>query len=210
MTIPGQENQAEVTNTKEFNFRQIEKQLQQERAARMEAERLLAERHQIPEETDDESEPYVDHKKLNKKLAKFGEATLKQTKAEIEQAVKAAVMQDRNERYLKQNPDFYKVIEQHAQKIEDMDPDLAESILHMPQGFQRDVLVYKNIKALGLDKPAVKQQTTQEKVDSNRKSPYYQPHGVGTAPYSSSSDFSDAGQKQAYEKMQALKKTLRI
>jgi Fe2+ transport system protein B len=207
MTIPGQENQ-EINNGKEFNFRQIEKQLQQERAARMEAERLLAERHQIPEE-EDESEPYVDHKKLNKKLAKFSEVTRAQTKADMEQMVKTAVMQDRNERYLKQNPDFYKVIEQHAQKIEDTDPDLAESILHMPQGFQRDVLVYKNIKALGLDKPAVKAQTTQEKVDSNRKSPYYQPHGVGTAPYSSSADFSESGQKQAYEKMKQLQKMLR-
>jgi hypothetical protein len=71
-------------------------------------------------------------------------------------------------------------------------------------------LVYKSVKALGLDKPAQKQSTIQEKVDANRKSPYYQPSGVGTAPYNSQSDFSASGQKNAYDKMKELQSRLRI
>jgi len=91
-----------------------------------------------------------------------------------------------------------------------MDPELAESILEMPEGFERQKLVYKNIKALGIHKPAMKEPSIQEKVDANRRSPYYQPSGVSTAPYSQVGDFSNTGQKQAYEKMQQLKSQLRI
>ena len=71
-------------------------------------------------------------------------------------------------------------------------------------------LVYENIKALGVDKPEQKQNSVQEKIDANKRSPYYQPSGVGSAPYASAGDFSDSGQKNAYAKMQELKKRLRI
>ncbi len=98
----------------------------------------------------------------------------------------------------------------HAQKFADNDPELAETILQMPEGFERQKLVYKNIKALGLHKPAQKQSTIQEKIDQNRRSPYYQASGVGSAPYASQGDFSAGGQKNAYEKMLELKKNLRI
>jgi hypothetical protein len=80
----------------------------------------------------------------------------------------------------------------------------------MPEGFERQRLVYENIKALGVDKPISKEPSVQEKIEANRKSPYYQPSGVGAAPYASQSDFSAGGQKQAYEKMQELKNRLRI
>jgi hypothetical protein len=80
----------------------------------------------------------------------------------------------------------------------------------MPEGFDRQKLVYKNIKALGLHKPAIKEPSIQEKIDANRRSPYYQPSGVANAPYSTVGDFSTAGQKNAYQKMQELKSKLRI
>jgi hypothetical protein len=80
----------------------------------------------------------------------------------------------------------------------------------MPDTFARQKLVYKNIKALGLHRPEAKAPSVQEKIDANRKSPYYQPSGVGTAPYQSVGDFSAGGQKQAYDKMQELKNRLRI
>jgi hypothetical protein len=80
----------------------------------------------------------------------------------------------------------------------------------MPEGFERQKLVYKNIKALGLHKPEEKAPSIQDKVDANRRSPYYQPSGVGSAPYAPVGDFSANGQKAAYEKMQELKSKLRI
>jgi hypothetical protein len=63
---------------------------------------------------------------------------------------------------------------------------------------------------LELDKPKKTPPSIQEKIDQNRRSPYYQPSGMANSPYSSHGDFSHEGQKQAYEKMQALKKSLRL
>ncbi|MEK6880598.1 MAG: hypothetical protein AABY22_13360, partial [Nanoarchaeota archaeon] len=157
----------------------------------------------------DDSEPYVEHKRLRKEQAKFGQQIKQETQSEIQKAVKTALHEERKQNWMKNNPDFYDVM-QHAEKFAQMDPELAETILEMPEGFERQKLVYKNIKALGIHKPVEKQPSIQDKIDSNRRSPYYQPTGVGAAPYSQVGDFSETGQKQAYEKMQALKKNLRI
>lgn len=218
MTSPTQENQVEQpkVSDKELNFRALEqkfqRQLEQERAARLEAERIAQEaqqKRQVVDEEDD-TEPYVDHKKLQKKLDSFERNLEKKIEQKAEEKARMMIEQNKRDSWLKNNPDFYQVL-QHAQAFADRDPELAETILEMPDTFERQKLVYKNIKALGIDKPAVKQPSIQEKIDSNRRSPYYQPSGVGAAPYNSNSgDFSESGQKNAYQKMQELKKTLRI
>lgn len=216
MTVPTQDNinQDNKQAEKELNFRALEskyqKQLDAERQKTLDAERRAeqAMKKHEPEDEDDD-EPYVDKKKLTKTLAKFGQQTEQATQSAIEKAVEKALTQERQQNWMKVNPDFFDVM-QHADKLAQMDPELAETILEMPEGFERQKLVYKNIKALGLHKPAVKESTIQDKVDANRRSPYYQPTGVGSAPYSQVGDFSDNGKKQAYDKMQALKKQLRI
>lgn len=221
MTVPQANNQpqANVTpevknNDKELNFRALEqkyqKALDQERQGRLEAEKRAQEasKHHVKED-DEDDEPYVDNKKLEKKLARFGEQTQKQTQGEIKQAVQEALANERRQTWLKNNPDFYDVL-QHAEKFAQKDPELAETILEMPEGFERQKLVYKNIKALGIHKPEEKKESIQDKVDANRRTPYYQPSGVGSAPYASQGDFSPAGQKQAHAKMQELKNRLRL
>ena len=177
-----QENQVQEQkpSDKELNFRaqeqKYQRMIEQERAARLEAERIAQEamKAHSKDDDDDDSDPYVDHKKLNKKLAKFGEKAKQETQSDINQAVQVALREERKNNWLKSNPDFNDVL-QHAEKLLQKDPDLAESILEMPEGFERQKLVYKNIKALGLHKPEVKQPSIQEKVDANRRSPYYQP-----------------------------------
>jgi hypothetical protein len=221
MTVSASENQTEQSkqNDKETNFRLQEKALHekyerilaQERAEKAQLAKELDERSRqhSKEDDDDDSEPYVDHKRLNKKLAKFGEQTQRQTQTEIQTAVHKALAEERKQNWLKNNTDFVEVLK-HADKFAEKDPELAESILEMPEGFERQKLVYKNIKALGLHKPEAKQPSIQEKIDANRRSPYYQPSSVGSAPYASAGDFSPSGQKNAYDKMQDLKKTLRL
>lgn len=218
MTAPNQDNQAqnqEKANDKELNFRALEaryqRQLEQERAARLEAERKIqeAQSNKNNNEDDEDDEPYVDRKKLNKTLAKFGEQTKQQTQSDIQKAVSIALEKEREDMWKKANTDFVEVM-QHAQKFADYDPELAETILKMPEGFERQKLVYKNIKALGLHKPPESKSNIQEKVDANRRSPYYQPTSVGSAPYNMVGDFSPKGQEQAYQKLQELKKNLRI
>lgn len=194
---------------KEHNFRMMEQKYQrevaQERARAQDLERQLQEKNKVVEDDEDDA-PYVEPKKLEKKLAKFEEKSSKKTSEEIKQAVQSALEQERNTNWLNSNTDFEEIMsEQNVQKFIQKHKQLADSISKMPQGFEREKLVYANIKELGLHKPELKQPSIQDKVDANRRSPYYQPSGVGTAPYSQVGDFSDTGKKQAYEKMQKLK-----
>lgn len=198
-------------NDKEINFRALEakyeRKLAEERQARLDLEQKL--NSALEDDDDDSDEPYVDDNKLKKSLSKFGESTKGEIHRAMEQAKHTAKEELRQEMWLDNNPDFYDTLK-HANKFAERAPKLAESILRMPEGFEREKLVYQNIKALGLDQAEKKQQSIQEKVDANRRSPYYQPSGVGTAPYASQGDFSPAGQKNAYDKLQELKRNLRI
>lgn len=220
MTVNTAENQAnnpaqeQKSIDKEINFRRLEQnfeeKLAQERAEKEQLRRELDERNKTRvDDDDDDSEPYIDKKRLNKTLNRYGEQAKQETKTEIQRAVQDALTNERRQNWIKNNPDFYEVLK-HADKFAEHDPELAETILEMPEGFERQKLVYKNIKALGINQPSKPQPSVQDKIDSNRKSPYYQPNGVGSAPYSQVGDYSATGQKQAYEKMQALKKMMRL
>ena len=211
----------EVSN-KEMNFRaleqrakqaearssEIEQRYLQEKTAREELERKVTERSQQEDEAP-YSEPYVDERRLEKKLSKYDEKARKQTQVEITNAVQKAVYEERQNSWLNQNKDFNEVLK-HAQKFADAAPDLADSILAMPDNFERQKLVYANIKALGLHKDPSKEPSIQDKIDANRHGSHYQPSSMGTAPYSAQGDFSEAGRKLAYEKMQELKKRIGI
>lgn len=226
MTVTPNTDQAQVPDDKsaqlEKNFaaqrKHYEKQLEQERNARMLAEEKVAEAGRMAErrstsndEEDDDSEPYVDNKKLNRKLASFERNIEEKIDKKAEAKAYAMIEQERRNAYLKDNADMSKVLsEENLEKFANTHPRLAESLLRMPEGFERQRLVYENIKALGVDRPEVKTPSVQEKIEANRKSPYYQGSGVGSAPYASQSDFSEGGQKNAYAKMQELKNRLRI
>jgi len=212
-----QEQQQKMSD-KEINFRaqqqKYERMLEQERQARIELQKqmetLANERRSVPqEEEDDNSEPYVDNKKLNKKLAKFSEQTQKQTQVDIQRAVVEAREEAKREAWLENNADFYEVLN-HAEKLAQRSPALAKTILNMPDTFERQKLVYQNIKEFGLHKPEEKKASIQDKVDANRRSPFYQPTNVGAAPYQSQGDFSASGQEQSYKKMKELQSRLRI
>ena len=212
-----QENQGqEKKNDKEYNFRQIEARLQQERQARLQAEEALRQaqaqastNNNRSEEDDVDDEPYVGHKKLDKKFANFEKKMSGEIDRRAEEKARGMIQNEKKESWLRSNPDFYEVLG-HAEKFAERDPELAETILQMPEGFERQKLVYRNIKSMGLDKPAQKQPSIQEKIDSNKRSPYYQPSGVSAPGYEVSGDFSAVGQKNAYQKMQELKNKLRI
>jgi hypothetical protein len=194
---------------KELNFRALEAKYQRELAAKearvAELERMAQEKQKTSQDDEDEDdEPYVAPKKLEKKLNRFEQKSKQNTQEEIQRAIQAAREQERQEMWLEANPDFYDTLQNNAEKFAKRSPALAKSILNMPDNFERQKLVYQSIKELGLDKPETKQSSIQDKVDANRRSPYYQPSGVGTAPYNNASDFSPSGQKNAYQKMQEL------
>lgn len=200
---------------KERNFRAMErkyeKQLAEERALRLEAERIAQEAaaKRTQADDDDESEPYVDHKKLAKKLSSFEKKMEATIEKKAEEKARSMIDRTKQESWMRANPDFYDIMK-HADQFAQNDPELAETILEMPDTFERQKLVYKSIKAAGLHKPAPKQSTIQEKVDANRRTPYYQPSNIANAPHAAMGDFSEEGQKQAYQKMMDLKKKLRV
>jgi hypothetical protein len=202
-------------NDKEFNFRQLEakykSEIERERQARLETERKLQELSQQAQSTheDDDSEPYVDNRKLEKKLARFGQSTQSEIQKAMEKAKADAKDELKQELWLENNPDFFDVL-QNADKFAQSNPLLAETILKMPDSFERKKLVYANIKAMNLHKPAAKEPSIQEKIDANRRNVFYQPSGVGTAPFQQQGDFSEAGMKSAYQKMQESKSRLRL
>ena len=216
------QNQEPKNDTSEINFAKVRKQLEQERSARQQAEDRIAALERAHQEksrgassNDDDDqeddEPYVDRRKLNKELSKFQRNIEQTIDQKAEAKASAMIENERRHSYLRENSDFEKVMSQDTiERFAAKHPRLAENILRMPDGFERQKLVYENIKALGVDKPEQRQSTVQEKIDANRKSPFYQPSGVGTAPYSSVGDFSNSGQKNAYDKMQELKSRLRL
>jgi hypothetical protein len=220
MTEELQNNQAAQSeinkiSDKELNFRALENKykrlLEEERNARLEAEKRAQEiermkqMHQDDDEDDDD--PYLNKKRFKKETARMSEELKNVTKKEIQNAIQEAIQKEREEAWIRQNSDFMDVMK-HADKLVLELPDLAESILKMPDNFERQKLVYNTIKNLSLHKP--KDTSIQDKIDANRKGAHYQPSGVGTGGYSIQGDFSMGGQKAAYEKMQQLKSQLRL
>lgn len=213
------DKQEQKPNDKEYNFRQLEakyqRQLAEEQAKRQEAERLAQEaisqhRENGSDEEEEEDEPYVNHKRLNKKLNKFGQSTQSEIQKAMELAKQTAKEELKQEMWLESHPDYEDVL-QLADKFAEKNPGLANAILKMPNNFERQKLVYENIKTLGLDKPEVKQSSIQQKIDQNRKGLYYHPTSYNAGPYNAGvGDFSPAGQKNAYEKMLELKNKLRV
>lgn len=216
--ITEQKNNAD----QELNFRRQEKMYQQrmkemEAAHKAEIERLQQEassRHGTNriEEYEEDDEPYVDSKKLKRELNSFKSQLEQDFEKRAEAKARSLLQQDKQQNWLKQHADFYDVM-QHAEKFAQEYPDLAEDILSMPEGFERQKLVYRNIKSLKVHEPKKDEPSIQQKIDANRRSPYYQPSGVASAPYgnvATGKAYSPAEQKNAFEQMQQLKSRLRL
>ena len=227
MSEESQVTQTEVKNdTIESNLskqrKMYERQLEQERSARQQAEERAAAAERTAQEAaqrrssndgDDEedNEPYVDNKKLDRRLNKFQASIEKTIDQKAEAKAYAMIEQERKNSYLRENSDFEKTMNPETiERFAAKHPRLAENILRMPEGFERNKLVYENIKALRIDQPEKQESSIQEKIDLNRRSPYYQPSSVGAPPNAMAGDFSDSGQKSAYQKMQDLKKRMRL
>lgn len=217
------QTEAPKANSAEINLAQMRKMLEQERA---EKERLKMEKQQLEQERerfargskreedeDDDmgSEPYIDPKTLNRKLSKLESKFESIVERKAEEKARGMIEAEKRDAYLKQNADFDQMMQPDViQKFAEKCPGMAEAILKMPEGFDRQRLVYEAIKNTGVTKKDEPQQSVQQKIDSNRRSPYYSPSGVGSAPYASAGDYSPAGQKNAYTKLQELKGRLRL
>lgn len=216
-----QKQEAPKPDDKELNFNKLrqgyEKALEQERQDKLRMQQEIADLRKaqerfkpIEEEDDNDDEPYVDKKKLEKRLNKFESKIADNFDKRVENKAKQMLEEYKQQTWLKNNPDFHEVM-QYAEKFAEKDPELADTILEMPPGFERQKLVYRNIKAMGIHKKEEPKPSIQETIDKNKRSPYYQPTGVGSAPYGiHMTDDSPTAQKNAYEKMKQLQSKLRL
>lgn len=211
-----------VQKDKEINFERMRKQLEQEKTEKLrlqeEVSQLRKSQEQLTrskqpefEEDDTSDEPYVDHKVLSRKFAKWEQKLEEKIDKKAEEKARQLLEQERQQSYVKSNADFNEVLTQeNIQKFAEKHPAMAERMLRMPDTFDRQALLYEQIKALQIGKKEESKPSIQQVIEANQRSPYYQPSGVGTAPYAPMGDFSKGGQKAAYDKMQELKSKLRI
>jgi hypothetical protein len=210
---------------KELNFRKQEemfnRKLDQEKMARQQAEerlsqleRMVQNKGKADEDEDEPSdEPYVDHRRLQKAQARMEKKIVGETDNRINQAVQTALANERRQMWLETNSDFKDIME-HAQTFADRYPKMAKSILNMPEGFERQQLVYDAIKDLGLHKKEEPKSNIQATIDQNKRTPFYHPSGIGTAPYAGVVTYDRAQacsptvQKNSYDQMKALQKRL--
>lgn len=218
MTLPAQntENQPQ-SSEKELNFRAMqakyERELETERRARLQAEEKAAsyekskQSSQRDEEDDVDDQPYVDQRALNKKLSKFEQNLERKFDALAEEKATKMVEKERQANYLRQNPDFNHMMSQdNLQKFAEKYPGIAENIVEStPEGFGRQKLVYQTMKDLGIGRKEEPKVNIQDVIEKNKQTPFYHPSSYATPSYQGQKgDFSEAGQKAAYEKMQAL------
>lgn len=217
------QEQNQVQNkSKDDNLVQLRKIAEQERSARLAAEEKAAQyekmyheksRSKVEDEEDEDPYDVIDHRKLDKKLSKFNQKSRQETESVVENAVQQALAKERQRQWLKSNPDFAEVME-HADILAQKDPELAEIVLTMPDNFERQKLVYKNIKAYGAHRKEEPKETIQDKINQNMRSPYYQPSGVGTSPYQGyvlgGKDYSDSEKLNSFNKMKELQKKIRL
>lgn len=202
---------------KEFNFEKLRKQLEQERAEKIKMqERLEAlEKAQKPikvEDDDDSDEPYIDQKTFSKKMSKFEASLEDKIDKRAEEKARFIVEHEKQQEYVRKNADFNQVLtSENIQKFANEHPQIAERMLRMPDTFDRQALLYEQIKVLQTAKKAADEKSAiQQKIEQNRKTPFYQPSGVAASPYAAAGDFSPSGQKASYEKLQELKSRLRL
>jgi len=215
MTEEVQEQQAQEAHKsdKELNFRALEakfqNELEKQKKENEEMARKLEELSQKENEDDDDYDDYVNSKRLKKEIERLKKDSSKQTQEAVQQSINQALKKERQELWFKQHQDFQDIMK-HADKFAEQYPEMAEDILHMPQGFERQKLVYDAIKAHKLHEPKEDKPSTQDMINQNRRVPYYQGGGVGSSPHAMQGDFSSEGKKNAYAKMQELKSRLRL
>lgn len=208
------------SNDKEYNFAQIRRQLEQERREKQELEQktlilaqkvdeLVQNRQAAPEEVD-EDEPYVNPKTLEKKFTKWEQKIEKTIEKKAEEKARALVEEERRHNYLNGNKDFDDVMNvENIKKFAEKHPTLAQSILSMPDGFERQKLVYENIKALNVLKAPEPKTSIQDALKNERRNLFYQPTGGAAPPYAAAGDFSKTGLKAGFDKMKELQSRLR-
>lgn len=214
-----QENTTQKENSKEYNFAAIRKALEE---ANKRADNMTQEKEELahrmaalesrltPKETEeDDDEPYLETRKFKKEMSKL-KNEFEQEHQKMKKSWENTQQEEKRQMFLKEHPDFNEVLnEESVIKFATDHPELAEPIANLPNNFDRQKLMFQQIKFL--NKKEQTQSNIQESVNQRQRGPFYQPTGVGNAPSGGyQGDFSEEGKKKAWEKMKQMQKTLRL
>lgn len=221
--------QAEVArqNDKELNFARLRQEKERALAAAehamAEKERLQAEIDRIKaqsskmrapefeEEDEVDDEPYINRKGLKRVLSKLDQSIESRIDERIAAATKKALEEERQRNFVFQLKSEYRdfndvVTAETLEKLQATNPRMAAIIERMPDGYEKGQMVYETIKTMKLhQKPET---NVKERVEKNQQNPYYIP-STAAGVVSSTGDFSEAGRKASYEKIQQLSKQRR-
>lgn len=208
------------SNDKELNFRKQEeifkKQLdEQSRMFNEEKERLRKEMEDLrksqqssmkQEDEEDDNYDYVDRRQLKKTLSSFQQNIQKEIEEKAEIKARQLIEKEKINDYLKKNPDFSLTMNDQnvIAKFAEENPLIAETLVNMPESFERQKLIFETIKALKKTSEPVKGFSAQQRINNNMHGSYYQPSGISNEPSPLGGDFSEAGMKAAYAKVKEL------
>lgn len=171
-----------------------------------------------PKEGDeDDGEPYVDKKRLNREMSKLKESMGAEIDRKAEEKARSLMAEEKKKDFFKNNKDFNEIMQQdEIQRFIAEQPGLAEDLETMPDNFERQKVVYRMIKTLKEAKPVQGAAPTAPKsplaqaFDARKSAMAYQPGGSSGGPFQSIGDFSQQGQKNAFDRFRALQKTVHL
>lgn len=202
----------EVAKTPDYNFAQLRKTLEAERAEKAQLLQKMKEMESakapVPHD-DDGDEPYIDQKTLARKMSAWEKDLEQRFEKKAEEKARELLAQDKRNEFLKRNPDFENILApENLDKYSKDNPEEAEvwTQLRTENNFERQKLLYYQLKKQEALKKMGEVSSMQKKVDENRKNPYYIPSGSGTPPQASfGGNFDKTAQKNSYDLMQSLK-----
>lgn len=222
-TVQGGDKQSD----KEYNFARLrqekeraiataEQAIAEKRLLEAEVEKIRGQQHkmrvpEMDEEDEVDDEPYINRKGLKKVLSRFDQNMESKIDERAQAIARRILDEERQKNFVFQLKSEYRdfgdvVTAETLEKLDKTNPRMAAIIDRMPDGYEKGQMVYETIKTMGLNKKP--EASVKEKVEQNMRNPYYHPSTAGQGA-TAMGDFSDAGKKAAFDKVQALKSARR-
>jgi hypothetical protein len=213
----------EGLSNKEFNFRKLEAAREADREARiraeMQAEQMRNELREIkemlqPKEQDplDGVEDFVDPVRLKAKLEKERTRFTREAKEIAERTYEERKQKDEKANFFQrlrgQFSDYDEVMnETNLAHLQEEDPVFLDTVVKVPDEYERRLDTYKKIKSMQAKKPKLEERASiKEKVEENMRNPYFIQPSSGNPSAVEFDIRSKSARDQAYQKLKAAQK----
>ncbi|MDE1970969.1 MAG: hypothetical protein KGI50_05335 [Patescibacteria group bacterium] len=216
MTVPAQEVSDNKPTVQQENFAAIRRKMEEtdrryseEKQKRMELEKQMEDiRKRFYGNDDDDSDEFVEKKYIRNEFSRV-EKDINNIKQETKR-LEEERMKREQDLWMHSHPDFEEVLKS-ANDFEKDNQEVANSLLNIPEGFERYKSAYNMIKLYkeAKNKPAAP--TMQDHINNNRRPMYYAPSGMATPPSQQfKGSYTKEEMKSAHEAMLALKNEMRL